>query len=81
MGGAHEEQHDHEGKYVHIVEHKSKYQNAVPSTKKRNTEHRDNNLYPGASSYKRVHIRAEQLFIEAQANMAEQKEAATQRQM
>eukprot|EP00972_Heterocapsa_arctica_P078987 11647201-Heterocapsa_arctica.AAC.1 len=81
MGGAHEEQNDHERKDIQIVEHQNNEQDAVQCTKKRNTEHRENKLYPGVSSQKRVEIRAEQLFKEAQANKAVQKEAATQRKI
>eukprot|EP00972_Heterocapsa_arctica_P062138 9158836-Heterocapsa_arctica.AAC.1 len=75
MGGAHEEQNDHEVKDTQIVEHQNKELYSVQCTKKRNAEHSENELYPGVSSQKRMEIRAEQ------PNKTVYKEAATQRKI
>eukprot|EP00972_Heterocapsa_arctica_P038457 5665278-Heterocapsa_arctica.AAC.1 len=56
-------------------------QEPVQSTKKRSPGPRGNELYPGVSSQRRVTIRAEQLFNEAQANKAIKQEAAAQRKI
>eukprot|EP00972_Heterocapsa_arctica_P001656 237287-Heterocapsa_arctica.AAC.1 len=79
MEGAQEEQNDQEVKDIQIVEDGNQVHEAVQRTKKRSTEPSENELYPGVSSQKRVKIRAEQLFKEAQANKAIQQEAAAQR--
>eukprot|EP00972_Heterocapsa_arctica_P030780 4530203-Heterocapsa_arctica.AAC.1 len=79
MGRAPDEQNDQEIEGHQIMEEESKVHKPTKRTKRRNTEAKEDELYPGISSQKRVNIRAEQLFNEEQARKTSQQEAAAKK--